>query len=327
MKTIPIALRNHKAQNSTTLTELCKVGPLPDGTFRGFSALDRDVEYNDGDGLLTYIARTGLQMSAIVATADLGVDNAEAQNLYPLASYPLEGFTQTEIDAGVLDKTPFVVYLVNYEDLSMGHEVRGSGTIGEQKVKNGQVTVLELRSLSQQFKQTIGELDSLTCRAKFGSQSVQNSNGDAVIERFPCGYDLDAEWVNATVTSVGAETDREFVAASLNQTNDYFAPGVVQWLTGDNAGQVREVEVFGYSSVDLQFPTSNPISIGDTFRIRRDCTKRHTGHNSCQTFFASNWVLHFRGEPHIPVADTGNINSPGAGISSTGTGGTGEELE
>ena len=40
MKTIPNALLGHKAQHATTLTDLLRVGPLPDGTYRGFTLLD-----------------------------------------------------------------------------------------------------------------------------------------------------------------------------------------------------------------------------------------------------------------------------------------------
>lgn len=317
MKTIPALLLTHKAQPATTLTKLMKVGPLPDGSYRGFTELDADVAYNDALGSITYRSHTGMDMSALMSSADLGVDNAEVQTLYPVMGYEIEGFTQAEIDAGVLDKTPFIVYQVNYRDLTMGHEIVSSGTIGEQRTKHGQMTILELRSLSQQLKQNVGELDSLTCRAKFGSQIGE--------ERFPCGYSLTAEWVNATVTSVAAgDAEREFTALSLAQATSYFVPGVVEWLTGNNVGQQREVEGFGSGIVSLQFPTVRPIVIGDTLRIRRDCVKRWTGANSCNTFWGVNKPLHFRGEPHIPIGDTGNLNSPGVAISAGGSSGSGE---
>jgi uncharacterized phage protein (TIGR02218 family) len=318
VKTIPAQLLSHKAQSSTTLADLLLVGPLPDASYRGFAGLDIDVAYDNGAGSRTYKARTGMQMSAMQSSADLGVDNAEAETLLPIAGYEIEGFTQAQIDAGALDKVPFVVYRVNYNDLTAGrHEVMGSGTIGEMRQKFGGLTILELRSLSQQLKQSIVELDSINCRARFGSQV-----GD---ERFPCGYDLTAEWISGTVTGVGSEADRTFSCSTLAQSTDYFAPGLVEWLSGDNLGQECEVEAFASAVVDLQFPTVNAVSIGDTFRIRRDCTKRFSGHNSCETFWAADKTLHFRGEPHIPIGDTGKLNSPGAAIASN-IGGTGESV-
>ena len=318
MKLTDATLQAHKGQSSTTLTDLLLVGPLPDATYRGFSSLDVDVSYDNGDGAVTYVARTGVEMSALVSTSDLGVDNAEATNLAPVAGYEIEGFTQAEIDAGALDKTPFVVYRVNYKDLTAGrHEIIAGGTIGEQRTKNGQQTILELRSLSQQMKQSVGELDSLTCRAKFGSQVGE--------ERFPCGFALAAEWVAGTIDTVASgEPDREFTCAALTQAADWFAPGVVEMLTGANAGQAREIEAFAGGIVGMQFPFVSALAPGDTFRIRRECSKRWSGHNSCNTFWATEKPNHFRGEPHIPVADTAKLNSPGAALSTGGVSGTGE---
>ena len=236
-KTIPIALQAHKALPATTLCDLLKVGPVEGGTIYGFTSIDRDVTYDDGsgDGPVVYRAHTGFNGSAQIASADLSVDNAEAESLE--ATYTVPGVTQAAIDMGLFDKAPFVMYRVNYSDLTDGHEILASGTIGEQTLKVGGVAVLELRSLSQQLKQSVVELDSLTCRVKqFGSQP-----GD---ERFPCGYDITAEWVNFTVSEVGTEVTRQFRALALTEADDYYAPGLVEWLTGDNAGQQVEIETY-----------------------------------------------------------------------------------
>ena len=326
MKTIDIALLDNKASAMPTLTDLLLVGPLDDGTYRGFTLLDRDVVFTPSVavGEITFKARTGMQMSALQASADLAVDNAEAQTLQPVAGFEAEGFTQAQIDAGALDKVRFVVLRVDYTDLTAGRsEVMAGGTIGEVRTKFGQLTVLELRSLAQQAKQQIVQLDSINCRARFGSGAI--GSGADVEERFPCGYDLSAEWLSGTITSVGAETDREFTDSALAQAADYFAPGMVEILDGDNAGQMLEVEAFAAGgAVTLKFPTVSPLAVGVAYRIRRHCSKRASGHNSCQTFFGSAWVLHFRGEPWIPVGDAGALNAPGASLARGGTVGTGE---
>lgn len=321
-KTIPAELVAHKAQTTIKTCRLLLVGPLPDATYRGFASLDRNVTYdpNSGVGPQVFRARTGIEVTALVATNTLGVDNGEARTLAPIETFEFEGFTQAQIDAGDLDKVPFVLYEVNADDLTPGrHEIMAGGTIGEQRQKFGQLTVLELRSLSQQLKQTIGELDSLNCRAPFGSQPGE--------VRFPCGFDLTAEWIAGEVTSVAVgESDRVFTDTALLQADDYFSPGVVEWLTGANAGQETEIEAFAAGVVDLKFPTVQAIAIGDTFRIRRECTKRASGHNSCRTFYDTEWVLHFRGEPHIPIGDTDKLNTPGAGTAQAGLGATGEAI-
>lgn len=326
MKTIDATLLAHKAQPATTLCELLLIGPLEDGTYRGFSGLDRDVVFQPAASLgeITFRARTGMALSALKASGNLSVDNAEAETLQPVAGYEAEGFTQAEIDAGALDKVQFVVLLVNYEDLTAGRcEIIGGGTIGEVRQKLGGLTILELRSLAQQMKQSVVELDSLLCRARFGSQPI-GTGGGAVEERFPCGFPLDHEWISGTVTSVGTETDRQFTDSALAQAADYFAPGVVEILDGDNAGQQVEVESFASGGVvTLKFPLVSALETGVAYRIRRHCSKRWTGHNSCDTFWGEDKPLHFRGEPHIPVGDSGQLNAPGASLA-RGASGTGE---
>ena len=322
MKTIDATLLAHKAQSSTTLTDLLLIGPLDDDTYRGFSLLDQDVTFTPSGpiGAITFKARTGFEMSALESTNDMGVNNAEATTLPPVVGFEMEGFTQTQIDSGALDKVKFVVLRVNYNDLTTGRsEVIAGGTIGEVKVKFGGLTVLELRSLAQQLRQkSIVQLDSTTCRAQFGSGAI--GSGAEIEERFPCGFDAAATWISGEVTSVGGETDRQFSDTTLLQADDYFAPGKVEWLTGDNAGQQVEIESFASGIVELKFPTVSAIQDGDTFQIRRQCTKRWTGHNSCDTYWAADKPLHFRAEPHLPVGQSSSLSVPGVGVP-TGVGG------
>src|SRR5688500_15777056 len=151
--------------------------------------LDQDVTYTPSVplGPITFKARTGFEMSALESTNDMGVNNAEATTLPPVVGFEMEGFTQAQIDSGALDKVRFVVLRVNYNDLTTGRsEVIAGGTIGEAKVKFGGLTVLEQRSLAQQLRQkSIVQLDSTTCRARFGSGAI--GSGAEIEERFPCG--------------------------------------------------------------------------------------------------------------------------------------------
>lgn len=236
MKTIPIALIAAKAQPVTTLCYLLRVGPDKTGAVYGFTSLDRDVAYDDGAGSVTYFAHTGLDWSAFVTSADLSVDNAEAQMLP--GTYAVPGVTDSAIAQGWFDGVAFALYEIDYRHPSYGHELMQAGTIGRMRVRASGLVVLELRNLSQQAKQSIIDLTSLTCRCKhFGSQP-----GD---ERFPCGYDITSEWVSFTVSAQGDEPTRQFNAATLTQTQDWFAPGVIEWLTGANAGAQAEVQAFG----------------------------------------------------------------------------------
>ena len=310
MKSISVALQNHLALPVTTTCYLQKIGPLnSSGYVIAFTSLDRDVTYDDGGGPVVYRATTGMQLSNLSASNDLTVDNGESNTLVPI--YPVEGITTDMVDSGELDGVEYVVYKVNYNDLSMGHEVMANGQIGNVRMLPGGLVTFENRSWSQLLQQnSVCEVDSLTCRVKrFGSQPGE--------ERFPCNYDITPEWVyGVTVTGVGADTIREFSASSLMQPDDYFAPGLVVWRSGDNVGQSKEIEEFqndsSGSDITLLFTVRNPIQVGDTFDIRRDCTRKWSGHNSCQTYNNRQW---FRGEPFIPVSDTVGLLVPGASAS------------
>jgi len=280
----------------------------------GLTDLDRDVAYDDGQGALMYLAPVGFTASAYVSTADFSVDNADTKSLFP--EFDIDQLTEADVQSGAYDYAQFKLMLVNYDDLSQGHITLMTGTLGEMKTIDGLSFFGELRSLFQQYRQSIVERDSLTCRATFGSQSADSSNaaGAPKIERFPCGIVVDGLWSNATVTQVGAESNLVFASTGLVQFDNAFTPGVVEWLTGANAGRQYEVESYTFSSpaggtVTLAFPTAFPITDGDTLRIRPDCTKRWNGPNSCFTYGNR---LNFRGEPFIPVGDSGSSSTPGS---------------
>lgn len=307
-RTSTAAFKAARAASAGHFCYLTKVGPLPvSGDYLRFTSHGYDLVYDDqsGDGDQTFYARTGTELSNLSSDIDLSVDNGEASTLTEIPTYPNTGITDAMIDAKALDGVEYVVYEVNWKDLTaaMGHEVQGSGPIGEVRKHRSGLITFELRSWTQYLQQnSVVELDSLTCRVKrFGSQVGE--------ERFPCMKDITAMWVNAVaVTSVGSETVREFTAGLLLQASGFFAPGLVEWVSGDNAGTSQEVEDFDAGGViSLRFVTTYPIQAGDTFNIRPDCTRKWSGANSCDTHSNRPW---FRGEPFIPVSDTVALSIP-----------------
>ena len=176
--------------------------------------------------------------SNIAASGDLSVDNAEADILIP--AYDLGPIIENEIMTGKFDNAPYILYRVNYKDLTTGrHEIVMTGTIGQSKVVDGLSCFAELRTLTQRLKQTMCELDSITCRATFGDAD--------------CGVDAEALFVAGEVESVGEEADREFTDSSLTADDGDYAPGMIEWLTGDNAGTSTEVESNVAGVVTLTF--------------------------------------------------------------------------
>lgn len=307
---IPIALQAHLDQKATTTCRLLQIKPAREDVF-GYSSTNQAIAFDalDGYGEIDYQVMSGFDHSAIVATGDAAVDNSDARVLY-LSGGPI---TEAKINAGVYDGAEFAMLEVNYLDLTPGRSyVVQSGFIGKAKVVRGGLFSLELRSMLDLLRQEPWEKWQIYCRVKrFGSQPGE--------ERFPCKYDLALEWINdVPVTGVGVESNRTFTASSLAQGTDYFAPGMVLWVTGPNAGLSFEVEQFTAGGlISLLFPTPYPISAADEFDIRRDCSRAWSGHNSCETYDNRE---NFRGEPKIKPADAMSANVPGASVS-PGSGG------
>lgn len=336
-KTIPIALEAHKKLSATTLCGLLKIGPLLSGDYLRFTSLDRDVIANVGDGLgqQTYYANTGMQTSTFSSSSDLSVDNAEAESLEPVFPNTAD-ITIAMIDRGELDDVEFTVYKGNYLDDSMGYEIVANGPLGEQIIQRGGLVRLELRSWSQLLKQnSVVSYYSITCIATFGSQPPGSMIPGPVVPRWSCHYNAEAEWVDFIVTDVGSETVREFSIVAIpssaldafDSAEDFYAPGLAEFTSGDNDGQTREIEASsaapsnGEIDISLQHTTRNPIQIGDEGRIRRDCTHQWSGHNSCQTYNNREW---FRGQPFIPIGNGLVLNVPGVAGGHNDADGTGE---
>ena len=292
MKTIPLALHQHLAGGATTLCLLMRiqcVGPW-DGTVLGFTNLDAALRYDDGAGPVMYSPDNGFTPKRFEHASDFGVDNSES-----VGWVSDHGVQREQILAGIFDYAQVTVYRVNYADLSQGHEIVLHGTLGETQC-DGIRWQVELRSLMQQAKQAIGQVYSLTCRARFGDQR--------------CGQPL--TWIDAHVTAVGQEPQRFFSASELTQAGGYFDLGIVRWHSGANQGAEMEIDAFSAGGqVRLAFPLGFPVRVGDAFRIRQDCDKTFA---RCKAYGNA---VNFRGEHLTPVAERA-LHTPGAYIKSVG---------
>jgi uncharacterized phage protein (TIGR02218 family) len=299
-RVVPIELQQHLDQAATTTTRLIKV-VLTNGFTYGLAMLDRDVEYDDGQGELVYVALNGFDSTTIASDTGYSVANAEG---YALLSDEVEGIDLEDVEAGVLDDAQWVCYLVNFEDLTPGrHILLDAGDIGEVRVKDGLVWLPELMSYMQRLKQPVGGVWSRTCRAIFGTPKDSQTG---------CGIPLTTLWAAGDVLAVGAEANRLFTGSLL--TNDSPGPpmvgGRVQFLTGDNAGREFTIEEVDGLVVTLAETTTFPIQIGDTYRARPDCGKRYR--EDCINIW--NNGVNFKGEPLIPVGDSTAIQAPGAQV-------------
>ena len=307
MRTIPSALQAHLDTGITTMALIMRIEPVTPGFMPvGCTTLDRDIEYDDGRGLLTYHATVGYTPSTLQATSSMGVDNSEGQHLLPMVDM---GITEKELASGAWDYANFWIMWVNYEDLTQGHVAVTRGQLGQVRIENGLTFWTEPTSLVKQLKVPVVKKSSRTCRATFGSGYP--GSGAEVEEIHPCTKDISGLWVSGAVTSVGTENTRTFTASALAGA---FFPGMLKWITGDNAGAQIDVETQAGTTVSLARECIYPIKNGDTFQIRPDCTKWKDGPLGCKIHHGADWVKWYRGEPQLRPQDSDSALIPGAAI-------------
>lgn len=272
MKIVTTALANHYASGSTSIAYLLRL-IRPDGQVHGFTSALDSVQI---DGVL-YSSAQGLDVSSLSLTAGLAVDNLEMTTLDDGSL-----FKQNEVFGGVWRNTRFTIARYNFASPSDGLEVLMAGTIGEVTISDGYVR-LELRGLQAPLQQTIGQVVSITCRARLG---------DAL-----CRVNLAPLTFSGTVSTVANR--REFTSTSLSQAEHFFTEGRLTFTSGPCQGFSHKVKYSSGANVQLQLPTPSDFAVGDTFTIVAGCRKRFT--EDCTNRFAN--ALNFQGEPHIPGVD------------------------
>lgn len=285
-RSVPTELKKIFQSRAFHAAQLLRIAPV-NGPVIGYCNVNTDIDYDDGDGLVTYKSLTGFEDSAYQASIGSEVDNAEAKIIFP--SEEVLGLTEEQVRSGYLRDARFRVLLVDYMHLSAGHAMIEWGFVGQVKIKDSQSSLIELRGVQQFMRQrAVCERGSKTCRAKFGDASTG------------CYFDLTGEGGSGEVTLVD-EPDRTFASDAVGIT----APATLTWTSGKNAGLQFEVETSD-TTVGLMFPTPYVIEVGDTFTWLPDCDKQFA---TCKTY---GQTLNFRGEPYRPEAIGPALQFPGA---------------
>lgn len=324
MKSIPILLQDHYNQPTTSVWKILRVFTKDEQLF-GFTEGDANITYdpaaydpeNTGDtwGSAVHRARNGFTPERLQASADMSVDNTDL-----LGWVSDSGITEAQLRTGLFDYAEVRVYKINFLDTGMGHELVMSGTLGETDFSQLSWRT-EFRSLTQQLKQPLSDLYSVSCTKQFASQPF-GTGGEEPEEEYPCGKFY--VWHSATVTSVDSdEPDRVFTADGLGQGSGYFYPGVIKVTSGPNLG--AQMEIDEYESTDssgeesgfvLSLPLPFNLSPGDTFDVRQDCNKllypRDGQPGDCRDKHDN--VLEYGGDFEIPIHDGGTLMVPGARI-------------
>ena len=275
MRTIPIALQDHLLQETTT-TATCWLVELQDGRSMGFTD---HVDNLQIDGV-TYEAATGYTPSAVQTKYDLSVSNLELAGVVDSAA-----ITTDSLAAGVFDFASVTIFKVNYESPEAGSLVLLRGKLGEVTYSNSSFKA-ELRSITQQLQQTIGEVYAPSCRAIFGDSR--------------CKIDLAAHTKAGSVVSLAGETSLVIDGGAILQPDGWYTGGLIAFTSGANAGLKMEVSNSAGSAIELCLPMPHAVAAGDTFTIVAGCLKDFQ--RDCKNKFAN--VVNFRGEPWVPGVDS-----------------------
>jgi len=162
--------------------------------------------------------------------------------------------TSDDVLSGKFDSAEIKVFVVFWDDLSLGTMVIQSGMIGNitDKVTN---FIAEFRSWSDLLQQPSVATTSYTCRYRLGDSN--------------CGVNLSGVSFRGTVTSV---TDRRNFVISLTFNTGYFTYGQIHFLSGSNENV--KIEILSHSDGNaIQLINSVPydIAVGDIFDITAGC--------------------------------------------------------
>lgn len=112
---------------------------------------------------LTYSPVQGFSSSAIESKDDMSVDNMEVQGIFNSDS-----ITIGDLRAGKFDFANVTLFIVNYNDLTMGTIILRTGVFGEVISSPQGWFKVELRGMTQLLQQLIVELYGPECRADLG---------------------------------------------------------------------------------------------------------------------------------------------------------------
>jgi len=272
MKSPSVALKAHFQQEVTSLCT-CWKATLVNGDVYGFTDHTRNIRFQSVD----YLASSGYTPTAVATSGKLDVDNLDIEGL--LSS---DLITDGDLIAGLWDFAEIEIFQINYNDLTMGSMQLRKGWLGEVNARKSVFTA-ELRGMTQKLQQTIGRIFTPSCDATLGDTR--------------CKKDLTTFTFSGTVQTVTSQ--RQFLDASLVNADAYFDYGLVQWLTGTNAGLTMEVKTYTVGNVLMQLPMAYAIEVGDTYNIIAGCNKILLG--DCKTKF--NNVINFRGFDSVPGND------------------------
>jgi uncharacterized phage protein (TIGR02218 family) len=253
VKAASSALLAHQAGQTRTIAR-CWRFQRRDGTVITVTNAGKDITYA---GEL-YKAVEGMTPAAIDQSNGGAVVNSELVGM-------LTGNTLTESAAlaAAWDGCAYVVFEVNYQDLTMGRMILATGTLGNISVGRTGFKA-EQRGLTQALQQQIGYTYTPTCTANLGDSR--------------CKVNLASYTVGGTLT--GFTDRRTIVDSGRSEAADWFGNGTITFTSGANNGVSMEVLTFAGGQFKLALPLPFNPAAGDAYTAVAGCRKTLKGNQS-----------------------------------------------
>lgn len=222
----------------------------------------------------------GVEVSEMEITL-LGGDGATLANM-PVGAFALAGgFDGAEVEV-VRDFAP------SWDQPSCGSLNIFSGRIGDIQITSTEVVMTALSGM---------ELLNVPL-----PRNVYQASCMRTLYSAECGVDPEAFTNNYSAASSG--NTRFIIRAEVAFDTGYYDLGVIEFITGLNAGQKRTVKTYTQLGGDdgqfrVMLPWPYIPQSGDEFRVRPGCNKLQ---ETCDVTF--NNLENFRGFPYIPVPES-----------------------
>lgn len=162
MRDITKSLQVHIEGDVTTMATLWKI-TRRDGVVFGYTDAVKDITF---EGQL-YNAGTGFTASAISHSAKFNVEHLEVDGFTPIGGIDDVDITDKDLLDGKYDFADVEISQVNYDKPGDGQIKILKGHLGRFELKHNQFKV-ELISIGAAAQHKIGQIYSLSCRAKLG---------------------------------------------------------------------------------------------------------------------------------------------------------------
>lgn len=270
MKTLTPTFASHIREPVTTLAVCWRIeknnGELVLGTQH-----DRDITITDSQPSIVdltgvYRAQAGITGSDMQSSSDMSADNMEVQGATDRTGDEVAiDLTVYDIEAGTLDYAPVVVFLVNWQSPDSGQAILRRGRLGALTRDSDGRYRTEVRGLAQHLSQNIGFVYQETCNVvRFGDSR--------------CGYDVSSIQITAPITAVTSNKQFSIAAPGTPPPAGYPLGGEVMFMTGENAGFVREVKATtvagGVLTLELYEELPADVVVGNEIQITPGCDRR-----------------------------------------------------